>query len=164
MERIDRPGLRLRAQDDDHHYLALPDEVYRRRHRQPRVARQLEPIPLPPQAVLSPLRVARTYQEYKTIMAADGNTEAQCREAECTVCAAPFVDVRRMKLLQPVFFHEAHANDGRVMWSHPHHLDDMAQLQPNMNGFIPCPDCRELLDITPQQAAAIRNERAATGV
>ena len=162
---INRRGLRHRAEADDDHFLALPDDVYRRRYLEPRAPPR--PVPLPPGAVLSPLRVARTYQEYKDIMSADGVndvTDEECREATCKVCMDPFVGASG-RLTQPVFFHETHKSEesgAGVMWQHPCCLHDIARMTPNKHGYLFCPECRAMLDITPQQAQVINREHAAT--
>jgi len=159
---INRRGLRYRAQGDDENFLALPDDVYRRRYiDDPPPRAPPPPVPLPPGTVLSPLRIARTYQDYITMcMTVNDATEEECRVATCAICTNAFVGARG--LTQPVFFHETRKTDGLVMWGHPCHLDDIARIQPNRNGYITCPECRAVLDITPQQAQCIQRELAAT--
>lgn len=160
---INRRGLRYRAQGDDENFLALPDDIYRRRYiDDPPPRAPPPPVPLPPGTVLSPLRIARTYQDYITMCMTDTDaTEEECGVATCATCRYEFVGARG--LTQPVFFHETRKNDGLVMWGHPCHLDDIARIQPNQNGYIPCPECRAVLDITHQQAQSIlQRELAAT--
>jgi hypothetical protein len=152
---INRRGLRYSAQADDDYFLALSDEEYGRKYlqvRQPRAAPP--PVQLPPGIRLSPVRIARTYGDYRMIMTSEGYTEEECREAMCETCAAPFVNGGD-RLAQPVVFHETHKTNGRSMWSHPCHLSDMARLQVTENGHILCPICRAIFDITPQQLQAI---------
>ena len=151
---INRRGLRYRAEADDHHFLALPDDVYRQRYledRRPIAASP--PLPIPDDMRVSEVRIARTYQDYITIMTAEGATEKECHDAVCATCWVPFVVAHRLE--GPVLFHETYRHDGRSMWSHPCHLSDMAQIQENRYGGISCPECRTRLNITPQQVQAI---------
>lgn len=151
------PYVRLRAEADDHHLETMNPARFAQRlnamrnHYAVRAQVQAQERP-------AAVRVARTYQEYLDMcLTADKSVDA-CNEAECFVCAEPYVQDGR--LLRPVVFHETHKSDGSVMWTHPSHMAEIkgyASYKQSKN--YKCPYCRCKMGITPAQ---LRKSAAST--
>jgi hypothetical protein len=145
------PGVRLRAEPDDHVIDLLDDNAYQI-YQALRLQAQLNAQQLPAQAQQAEpratVRLVRTHQEFMAMCRSGNNakTDEECNKTECPICLEPFVDEETGRLSEPVLFHKTEKSPGVMMWAHPVHLSDAVKYK-----VLLCPECRAPLAVTQAQ-------------